>query len=1040
MPLGKKGKIIRYALLPGVLPRIGYLFSSGFSHIAGLIALIYSNAGLIPAGHPYLNPQNVGKYGIRHVLAEASLNVTYDKKHLDQIIIFYVIVLGVVLLFIQFVLLVCSLIPLHAVAGVWTNTFINHPSGAPDQDIAFVVLDQVFGVMNFTGTAGFFESCFSSGIPCTDIRGNIIPTPAVFPLPFHIALHEMMLFYTLGIAYLSLIVILYFVVAIIGETITTGQPFGQRFNKSWFIPRLIAFFALIAPMNMGPGGNNVGINAAQYITLGAAKFGSNMASNAWDVFSVTALAAATDTYLGDQRSLINVPNAPEMGTLTQFVFLARMCMLAEKIVHNNANVDMYLVRQDDTTLPATPVIGSEMVGSNNNTLYYMDTNFEDAIIFSHYSKVILRFGEYNPPGAGAVAGVYQPYNPPGENGAELGYVKPTCGELTFDLSAPQPNIGANWWSNRGDPVVTGGGNTPLTINPYSQIPAWSGTHTVGVQQIYYNRIYEMFAFDPFFDEIAACVLKSILPYDHDSACVDMPLSNDPSGIYPESRWADRFVVQDNNTFYNNQNKAVIHGSWYEADPANSWAILPGGPGTGWTGIQPNNFVDELRANYDFGVSPYVLERGWVGAALWYNEIASINGMFAEAVRNLPRPTRYPDILEQVAAQHGTDDSNISWKDRFNPELRTGKFAQLSRPGDQYIAAALYAGYNLWGGGVGSDDMQATVHTRKSQNSFINIVNMILGTDGLFNILENKTTHPLSLLSGLGKSMIDASIRNFFVGAVGQGLAEILQDNFVGSLGGVIGGFAMKMALIGMAIGFVLYYVLPLLPFLYFFFGFGGWVKSIFEAMVAMPLWCLAHIKIDGNGLPGPWASNGYFLLFEIFLRPTLIIFGFLASVSLFSSLVTSLNSIWYLVLFNSTGYDSEGHFFTGVWIDPNLETNSGGAAPPGATQNSLDFLRGPIDELFYTCIYTIIVYMIGISCFKMIDQVPNHILRWMGVTVSTFQDSSNDPAGELSGKVYRAGNVAGAQLQGMVNNLRGITGDRNAVSNAGLVQAASASK
>ena len=54
-----------------------------------------------------------------------------------------------------------------------------------------------------------------------------------------------------------------------------------------------------------------------------------------------------------------------------------------------------------------------------------------------------------------------------------------------------------------------------------------------------------------------------------------------------------------------------------------------------------------------------------------------------------------------------------------------------------------------------------------------------------------------------------------------------------------------------------------MPFIYFFFALAGWIKSIFEAVVAMPLRALAHLRIDGEGLPGPGATNGYFLLLEI---------------------------------------------------------------------------------------------------------------------------------------------------------------------------------
>ena len=61
-------------------------------------------------------------------------------------------------------------------------------------------------------------------------------------------------------------------------------------------------------------------------------------------------------------------------------------------------------------------------------------------------------------------------------------------------------------------------------------------------------------------------------------------------------------------------------------------------------------------------------------------------------------------------------------------------------------------------------------------------------------------------------------------------------------------------------------------------------------------------------------------------------------------------------------------------------------------------MRGPIDEFFFTVIYTIIAYLMAMSSFKLIDIIPNNILRWMGQSVSTFNDEAENPAEGLVGK------------------------------------------
>lgn len=1041
----KKRKIAGYFLLPGLLPRVWDLLSSGFSHLALMIAVIYRNVGLLPAGHPYLKPANFGKFGVRHVVAEASTSVVYDRQHVDKVIIHFTIIAGIVLLVMQICVVILSLFALPVFASPWTNTFLTTPLG-PEQDMAFIVLDRVFGIMNFTGTAGFFESCYSTAVDCYNIRGDIVPKPAIFPQPFHLALHRFFGFYTLGIAFLSMVVILYYVAAIIGESITSGRPFGQRLNKAWFIPRLIMFFALIAPMNMGGfGGNNIGINAAQFITLGIAKFGSNMATNAWDrIFLPNAiLDPFIDTTLGRAETLIAIPNAPEMATLTQFLFVARMCMLSEQIMNNRTDkqyLNIFLVRDsssmDDADFGFIGLPGANFPpGGNGNAIYYsLDTlslpqrpYFEEALRFSRFGKIIIRFGHFNPPGGGGAGD-------PNESGAydnDLGYVKPTCGELVITPTAILPD------PDRGDPVTTGLANTSgsiIEVDPHG-FDETGGTlprQILGVTETYYKVIEQYFYHDPFFDELAHCMLKSILPYDHDSSCVDMQFTAAYAAApaVPESRWGNVDLVRQNINYYNNVNRAVITGMWWQPNTGIFQVPSDGGtPGAGWTGtagwngrliVPPNeyNFIDQMRLKYDFAIAPEVRRLGWAGAALWYHDIANVNGMFMSAVHNLPRPTKYPELMEMIAAQHKENETNPSWANRFNPLLADGRLASLPNPGDHYIAAALYSGFKMWGqGGV-----QSSVQTRGTGSVVIDTVNMIFGTEGLYDLLEGMqqgphadgrtlNVHPLALLSSLGKGILDAAMRNLMIGVVGQGIGELVDDSAVGPLSKLFGDTAARIALIGISIGFVLYYVLPLLPFVYFFFGFSGWVKAVFEAMVAMPLWAVAHIKIDGEGLPGPWATNGYFLLFEIFLRPTLLIFGLIASLHIFTALVNGLNDSFHLVVLNATGYDMEHNMAAPTVSLPH--TN------PTGPQGTIDFMRGPLDEFFYTVIYAVLVYMLALGNFKLIDQVPNAILRWMGATVSTFKDNSGDPAGELAGKMYRSGEITRAQLMEMLGSIKG---------------------
>ncbi len=1055
-------KFMQYSVLPGIWPRIKALLGSGLSFFASTLAVVYFNLGLLPANHPYLDGKNFGRFGIRHVVAVAGKNFVFSWKNIDKIILYFTILAGLTILVLQIVIIVFSLIfyaPAFA-SGTLLNSFSTTLGGAfsggignivsnffsgagigsgwivfsktaagTHQDIAFVVLDQVFGIMQKSGaggTTGFFDSCISNlGVACTDINGNIIPSVTSFPTPLHLAMHEMLGFYTMGIAFISLIVILYYVVTIVGETITTGTPFGQRFNKAWFIPRLVMFFALLSPITFS--GNNNGINVAQIITFSVAKFGSNFATNAWLVFleggiyqaannSTTASSSTTSDYsssfFGKGQDMLALPKIPELGSLVQYLYVVRMCMIAEKVVHGR-DIIPYVVRphSEDTAsvvdLDGTTVQYNKMGNTTEDYLPYYDEGsespvfFNKAVEFSRYQNVVLRFGHRNPPGGTE----NDPNDPPTAYNEEWGYVEPTCGELQFEITSL-------------DPFVVG------------------DSTRYGIQETYWWLVDDFMRGDVSFDDVTYCMLKSILPYSHDPTCIDESISGTPGEVDFSSSFAeisDDFGLTTDFGIGNANNKT----QWLTLDVArasieainainrmnlrgqeSSWNKIDS-VGSGTWPVRDDIFDDLDNDSYISSLffSNEIKKRGWAGAALWYNRLASLNGLYAAAVQNVPRPFKYPMIMESIARQHQEKDSNGLYTTRFNPRLADGKMAYLPHAGDQYIAAALYNMFEFWN----SSTVQETIFTRKSNNPIVDTINMILGTNGIYDIVENRGTYPLAMLSGLGKSMVDAAIRNLWVGVVGQGIGEVM-DGFLGGIASVGSSFAFRFGMIGLGIGFILYYVLPILPFVYFFFAFGGWIKSIFEAVLAMPLWALAHINIEGNGLPGPWASNGYFLLFEIFLRPILIIGGYVFSISIFTALVNSLHDSYHIVVMAVSGFDMLGEI-------NNL--NSGSYDNLIAT-DPISYMRGPVDAIFYSVVYVIMVYMIGLSCFKLVDTIPNNIMRWMGVTVSSFQENTSDPAGQMTGKLFRATQITNIQLVGLINKAKGFSSASDDAATAAL--------
>jgi conjugal transfer/type IV secretion protein DotA/TraY len=394
------------------------------------------------------------------------------------------------------------------------------------------------------------------------------------------------------------------------------------------------------------------------------------------------------------------------------------------------------------------------------------------------------------------------------------------------------------------------------------------------------------------------------------------------------------------------------------------------------------------------------ELGWAGAGMWYNKVAQYNGTLFSAVYNLPQPQLYPEVMEYTRLQRMSIEEQVQPRDRYRPYRADddaespGGAIEYRTQGDFYIAQALYFAQQLW----------ADNYIPSTQNPILDYVNLVFGTTGLFNMRQNidMGVHPMAALVGIGSSLVESSVMSvgaFALGGVLGGVGNLAGNAVIQKVGEAIRGISFQLAVLGLSLGFILFYVLPFLPFIYFFFAFSGWIKAVFEAMVGLPLWALAHLRIDGEGINGPHTMDGFFLVFEIFIRPVVIIIALVSSVAIFSAMINVLNNIWDLVLTNLVGNKPP---LTGA-----------PAATPTTTTGILEAARGTIDYLFYTVIYAIFVYLIGLSSFKLIDLIPNYTLRWMGKSIKTIGEGElgDDPGQSILQNMYGGSQVMMSQFQ-----------------------------
>ncbi|PZQ45215.1 MAG: hypothetical protein DI551_08020 [Micavibrio aeruginosavorus] len=882
---------VKYTLLPQILPRLFRLFSTGFRGIPFYIALVLNTVRIIPNNHPALKPNAAGNYSLLKVLAAAADNLVFDLKNIDKITIFFTILIGIVLIIVQLIICVAALFvaPSYAYSGPGLGPrtlgeFFNNDT--PNTDIAFRILDYVFGV------PGIFTSNFTA-------------------TPFHAGLHALLGFYSFGILLVGTFVIIYLVTTIVLETAQSGTPFGERFNKAWAPVRLILFFGLLLPT-----GN--GINAAQYILLNAAKYGSNLATNGWLLFDRT----VRGPYVANAEQLIAEPQIPVLQDIGAFMTVARTCSWAEGRIES-LDIRPYIV------FGAGEGGSIEMNGA---------PAFVDLVSRAQGGTIFIRYGEKS-----------QEKYP-----TEAGAVLPYCGELSLTIvDQAQPGaaymqqaylalLGCLWNGNSG-----GIGTCPdnLSMNDFGRD----------------------------FTSSYSTVL--------------------PRNPYPDMT---RHVGSIPKTLFLSSMSTFIQEALTEA-------------------------MQRQRVQ-DGWINDPVLQLGWAGAGIWFNKIAEQNGAVTAAVLAVPNIRRMPQVMEYIHTEKKKEDTTTPITELYTPNYSSGKPVIFEVPEQREVALVLNQAYKYWatkGSATTMENIPESKDNELSGNIIIDTMNVFLGTRGLFDMCKNTDIHPLAQLSSVGRAMVEHAISAFAAAAgfgVGAGIAAVLDKYNISQVLQSASGFFITFAIIGLMMGVLLYYVLPFLPFIYFFFAVMTWVKGIFEAMVAMPLWALGHLRIDGEGVPGDGGAMGYYYILEIFLRPVCIILGFLGGITIFTALVKVLHSIFYLLISNLAGHNIDPNT-VGAFdcFTPEGEEALGNGA--GGEVSQLEMARGTVDQFFYTVVYAIIVYMMALPCFKLVDLVPDNIMRWVGSGVKSFGAGDGDPAQGLMTNVAAGGYLIGGNIQNVGQGL-----------------------
>ncbi|HAT2039132.1 TPA: type IVB secretion system protein DotA [Legionella pneumophila] len=295
---------------------------------------------------------------------------------------------------------------------------------------------------------------------------------------------------------------------------------------------------------------------------------------------------------------------------------------------------------------------------------------------------------------------------------------------------------------------------------------------------------------------------------------------------------------------------------------------------------------------------------------------------------------------------------------------------------------------------------------------------------------------------------------------------------------------LLMAWIGtmVSIGFVTAYYIPVLPYMIFTFGSFAWLIAVIEAMVAAPIVALGVTHPEGNEAFGK-GEFAIMILVNVFLRPSLMIIGYIAAIALSYVGVWILNAgfdhaISYIQSDQGIETWKKGDFadknansaycqkypadckmiqagqtvanWTGSKIDTSQWDDFGsklsGDYQSTALQGGYSGWAGVYAFFFSILIYTTMYLIIVQKAFTLIAHLPDKVLRWIGGSPESFGQETMQWGEEAKGKVEKAGEATygaekaigdklGAKGQEMLGKLgpqaKKIAGDAGDVSGKG---------
>lgn len=513
--------------------------------------------------------------------------------------------------------------------------------------------------------------------------------------------------------------------------------------------------------------------------------------------------------------------------------------------------------------------------------------------------------------------------------------------------------------NRTAPQPTGGFNTPEQSNLYSlgnliQIyetrnsfapitadqAEYSGTLRIGIKD------------KPEFDHICGQYHVSGIAkrseWGANAKVSAHELQKTAKDIYEHKIWAMQLMFHNFGTLASN----IVKESVLPRDENNRLFA------TADTPLFPGGYRNEAMINYretlKYLVKPQRnlqiqqiiregMDNGWLAAGSFYftlNQNYEVD--FFDDIVTPPTTLHIPKCNDPICSVYSSDQIYI-----LSDQLRNFL---------QYGPEISYMGTRLWDAKVYLDNDFTVISDKLSLMPKDASPAKKLQTmqDNLLNLLHTMMTEqhndPLIAQGKFGASIMSLSERTWInaqnelqatLNRTEQGHISITQE-LLQKLNNLSYRGTLSVAIYSIVwiIGATLAIYIPLIPYLIFTIAVVGWLLLVIEAIVAAPILAISFMLPSGDELGK--VVQGLLLLFNILLRPVLMLFGFILATRLYQAVVKLIN---FGMLANFNLLDTHDSLFAWVAV---------------------------------LTLYATFVIALSNKCFSLIYALPDKILRWMG--------------------------------------------------------------